>query len=189
MTLPILQQDQHDTGASASAENWRGVAGHPDYIVSSEGRVRRLHGERILRGDVDRYGYQRVLLNGTRRKVHRLVCEAFHGAAPTGHEVCHLDGDRRNNRAANLMWGTRSDNVRHSVAHGTHSRGIHLPPGKGSGRGMENPTSKLTDDKVRAIRAFARAGRSERAIAQTFEISPSQTHKIISREAWAHVQD
>lgn len=45
-------------------------------------------------------------------KVHRLVCEAFHGAAPEdGMVVIHLDEDATNNRPENLKWGTQKENL------------------------------------------------------------------------------
>ena len=44
-------------------------------------------------------------------KVHRLVCEAFHGKPPfDGAIVLHLDEDPSNNRPENLRWGTRKEN-------------------------------------------------------------------------------
>lgn len=45
-------------------------------------------------------------------KVHRLVCEAFHGPAPKGMEiVIHIDEDATNNKADNLKWGTQKENL------------------------------------------------------------------------------
>jgi len=45
-------------------------------------------------------------------KVHRLVCEAFHGAAPSPrHVVIHLDEDATNNKPENLKWGTQRENL------------------------------------------------------------------------------
>ena len=45
-------------------------------------------------------------------KVHRLVCEAFHGAAQdASHVVIHLDEDATNNRPENLKWGTMKENM------------------------------------------------------------------------------
>lgn len=45
-------------------------------------------------------------------KVHRLVCEAFHGAPPPGRSVVlHLDEDGHNNRPENLRWGTQEENL------------------------------------------------------------------------------
>lgn len=44
--------------------------------------------------------------------VHRIVATAFHGEQPSSqHIVDHVDTNRRNNRADNLRWITRLDNV------------------------------------------------------------------------------
>lgn len=49
---------------------------------------------------------------GKTYKVHRLVCEAFHGPAPfEGAVVMHLDEDARNNRPENLAWGSQRENL------------------------------------------------------------------------------
>ena len=46
------------------------------------------------------------------RKVHQLVCEAFHGPKPFPEAVViHLDEDGLNNRAENLKWGTQKENL------------------------------------------------------------------------------
>lgn len=45
-------------------------------------------------------------------KVHRLVCEAFHGPPPfDGAVVIHLDEDAHNNKPENLKWGTQKENL------------------------------------------------------------------------------
>lgn len=45
-------------------------------------------------------------------KVHRAVCEAFHGPKPfEGAVVIHIDEDGTNNRADNLKWGTQKENL------------------------------------------------------------------------------
>lgn len=45
-------------------------------------------------------------------KVHRLVCEAFHGPAPEGKNiVLHLNEDATDNRPENLRWGTQKENL------------------------------------------------------------------------------
>lgn len=72
------------------------------------------------------------------RYVHRLVCETFVGPEPfPGALVRHLDGDRLNNLADNLAWGTHADNTADAKGHGTLRGG-----------GM-----KLDVEKVRMIRA------------------------------------
>ncbi|MCX4911856.1 NUMOD4 motif-containing HNH endonuclease [Streptomyces sp. NBC_00878] len=137
---------------------WRPIAEFP-YEVSNHGRVRRSTGGsnctkpgRVLKGSVDRYGYIVVRLsrNGQvhDRKVHRLVCEAFHG--PSELQVRHLDGNRSNNTVANLLWGTAGENAADRDLHGTHRRG------------ERSPRAKLTNRQVAQIRrehARARVGR------------------------------
>lgn len=51
--------------------------------------------------------------------VHRIVCKAFHGDPPSSDhaDVRHLDGNKKNNRADNLAWGTRSENMLDVVKH------------------------------------------------------------------------
>lgn len=45
-------------------------------------------------------------------KVHRAVCEAFHGPSPTPDAVViHIDEDAHNNRPENLKWGTQKENL------------------------------------------------------------------------------
>lgn len=44
--------------------------------------------------------------------VHRIVCSAFLGTSPTkNHVVDHIDTNRANNRAENLRWVSRLENV------------------------------------------------------------------------------
>lgn len=45
-------------------------------------------------------------------KVHKAVCEAFHGPKPFAKAVViHLDEDAHNNRPENLKWGTQKENL------------------------------------------------------------------------------
>ncbi len=115
-------------------EEWRKIPDVP-YEVSSAGRVRsldtlvyagprighRLAKGRVLKPGIASNGYPTIVLGravGT-RTVHSLVAEAFIGPCPAGMEVRHKDGDRRNAAAANLEYGTRADNNRDAVRHGT----------------------------------------------------------------------
>ena len=46
------------------------------------------------------------------RKVHQLICEAFHGIKPFASAVViHLDECSLNNRPENLRWGTQKENL------------------------------------------------------------------------------
>jgi len=120
--------------ASLPGEIWRPVVGYDGlYEVSNMGRVKSLprerpgrptrRGERLLKPRVRRHGYLSVRLYDSPKSsqnltIHRLVLSAFMGPCPHGHEGCHRDGDPQNNRAENLYWGTRSQNMLDVTRHG-----------------------------------------------------------------------
>jgi len=58
--------------------------------------------------------YQSVKIPGFRNslRVHRIVCETFHGKAPKGKNIVkHADNVKSNNSADNVSWGTPSENM------------------------------------------------------------------------------
>ena len=120
--------------SSMTEEIWKPVLGYEGlYEVSNHERVRSVSrmvinsngvGERrspgkLLKQYMGDVGYYRVTLckDGIpkNKRVHDLVCSAFHGPRPEGMEVLHLDGTRTNNKPENLMWGTRSDNMKDPI--------------------------------------------------------------------------
>ena len=59
-----------------------------------------------------RHEYYGVLYRGKNYKIHRLICEAFHGPAPKGKSVVlHLNENSLDNRPSNLRWGTQRENM------------------------------------------------------------------------------
>ena len=107
-------------------EVWRSIPSLPEYLASSEGRIMRLpfvgempHGGERQYGGTPHFGVWNkqdgrftLQFNGHTYKVHRLICEAFHGPAPDGSPVCmHADENGTNNRPANLTWGTQKENL------------------------------------------------------------------------------
>lgn len=135
---------------SLGMEKWLPVPGYENfYEVSDIGTVRSLDRElrnrcgpytrlgRRLKMPIDRsrglYRYVGLTRNGSgrTRRVHQLVCVAFHGEPEPGQEVRHQDGDSLNNCAENLCWGTRVENSLDMIRHGTHqnSRKTHCKYG------------------------------------------------------------
>ena len=114
-------------------EVWRDVKGYEGlYQVSDQGRVKSLERTfidkigreryfkgRILKPAFNGHGYLFVNLydSGKPRmsKVHRLVCEAFHENHDNKPEVNHINEDKTDNRACNLEWCTRGENVNHGT--------------------------------------------------------------------------
>ena len=79
------------------------------YYVTDEGKLLSTQDGQEFR-ELATYnvrGYQRVRINRTIFKVHRLVAEAF---IPNPHNlpiVIHIDGNHTNNRVENLKWSDK----------------------------------------------------------------------------------
>ncbi|GAC81679.1 HNH endonuclease [Gordonia malaquae] len=103
------------------------------YLATREGLIIAPSGRPLKPWAGDRTGHLRVDIDLGRHFVHRLVMETFVGPCPSGMEVRHLNGEPADNRLENLAYGTRSENVLDSVAHGTYrnanSAKTHCPRG------------------------------------------------------------
>jgi len=109
---------------------------------------------------------------GSTRLVHRLVAEAFHGPCPEGFEVNHKNLIKRDNRPANLQYVTRSYNLLHrSFA--------------GIGRGEDNPSARLTEEDVRAIRWRHAQGDGYKRLGAAYGVTWEAVRGIVKRRTWA----
>jgi hypothetical protein len=116
----------------AMKEVWKPVPSRPTILASSYGRVMLPEGvAKMPNGGLRTYEpkptfgvktkasktAKHVFMGMFSRKfgsmkVHRLVCEAFHGEPPfVNAVVIHLDEDSTNNRPENLRWGTQKENL------------------------------------------------------------------------------
>jgi hypothetical protein len=137
-----------------------------------------------MKGAVNRVTGYRVITckeNGRDKvfAVHVMVCEAFHGARPfPGAQVRHLDGNKLNNRADNLKWGTAAENAADRSKHGD----------RGRVRGEQNGRSKLTEQQVKAIRdRYAKETVSHRSLAAEYQVSPGVIYALLNRLTWKHL--
>ena len=119
-------------------EIWRDVVGYEGvYQVSNFGNVRsldryvkcsnkpntkRLSNGKILTKQKNKNGYLSVYFSiknkGQHKKIHRLVCEAFHEKEVGKTIVNHIDGNKENNIASNLEWCTSKENIAHAIENG-----------------------------------------------------------------------
>lgn len=176
----------HDT----APECWRPVPHQPftaAYAVSCLGAVRRTvpHPRNgWLRGPIKRqynaYGYPCVRLSfgglQSTKEIHRMVGLAFlPDRSGDQTDVRHLDGTKDNCAVTNLAWGTHRENGQDTVAHGRTTQGI------------TNRHARFTADVVRAIRAEAQAGETQRGLARKYGTTPSHISNIVHRQRWRHI--
>lgn len=101
-----------------------------------------------------------------------------HDGSHNGICVCHKCDNPACVRVDHLFLGTNADNVRDK-----ESKGRGNPP-SGEAHGM----SRLTESKVREIRAlYAAGGISTTKLAARFGASQPNVHKVIQRKIWAHI--
>lgn len=171
-------------------EEWRPVIGcEGQFEVSNAGRVKRLAhmrnhwcgrphavAEYIIKPSHHTGGYRFVNVgNGSKRYVHRLVMEAFSGPA-NGRDVNHINGDKTDNRLANLEYCDRLHNVRHAIRTGLQDNG-------GEGNGMH----KLTAEQVIYAHRRVQRGDSRRDVAADCGVSESCIYQIAKGIRWKHL--
>jgi hypothetical protein len=169
------------------------IVGFPGYRVDTKGRVWSCWKRQGLGG---RCGIIRVLSNSwfcrklslrtdgylgvslcredqqVNVPVHLLVLRCFVGPKPSRSQARHLNGDRRDNRLANLVWGTPSENCRDRSFHGRTKRGVF------------NPKTKLNDALAQEIRRLHAAGSSSRLLGKQFGVNKSTILRIVHNQIW-----
>lgn len=174
------------------AEEWRPVVGYEGlYEVSSQGRVKSLArrladgrkwSERTLKPWRSTDGYLQASLRrdgrGVAAKVHRLVCEAFHGPAPADKPFAlHGNHDPADNRPENLRWGDHVENMQDMVDADRQPRT----------KGEANGRAKLTEADVRAIQDELLDGATMEAVAAKHGLGIATVGDIANGKTWAHI--
>jgi len=105
--------------------------------------------------------YQAVYISGMKSvvRVHRIVCETFHGKAPTGrNQVDHIDEYKDNNTAANLRWVSDSENKK--------------------AYRQNNPPVRYSLSKISTVKKLVNKGWTNDRIAQKVSMSDSNVSSI-----------
>lgn len=101
-----------------SGERWKLVDGCSEYAISDRGRLWSWKSSRLMRPSPNSDEYLQTKLDGSNRKIHQLVAEAFvPGETATLCVVDHRDQDKQNNLPSNLRWCTRAQNNQNRQKH------------------------------------------------------------------------
>jgi hypothetical protein len=166
-----------------STEEWKPVEGYEGiYEISNYGRVAVLkNGERFIRKVNTATSYLSVSLRkrpqDTTQKsanVHALVAAAFLGKRPEGYIIRHLDGNRHNNRADNLAYGTPKENINDAIRHGTY-------------KGSQNGRAQLNEVTVKAIKLLLQKEVAVAEISKAIGVPGPVLHAIKQNRNWQHV--
>lgn len=94
-------------------EEWRTIPAFPKYEVGSDGHIRSVKSQRVLQPSHTQQGHLKVNLVKNKetytRNVNHIVAKAFlpEPTRPDFISIIHLDGNKENCSAINLMWRPR----------------------------------------------------------------------------------
>lgn len=133
------------------------IGNYGTVISKKYGRSKIIKGTRLKSGHV----FVSIMVGSQVKRIlaHVLVLEAFIGPKPEGCECRHLNDIPDDNRASNLMWGTRSENMKDRVKNG-----------KGND-GNRNGMSRLTEDQVSEIKQKAKSPKDDVVFAKKFGVT------------------
>ena len=196
-TVPALTKSDlltkgHVMAKGQSTVTYREVPDFPGYRVGDDGSVwsklkntknaEVIDGWHEVIGAFGQDGYRKVILsrNGYRKyfRVNVLVLITFVGPPPSDMNyptAAHENGNRTDNRLANLRWASQKSNIADKIRHGTNQCGER------SGNAI------LNDQIVIEIRARRAAGERGTDIARTLGISPVTVSSVYTRRSWRHV--
>ena len=119
------------------------------------------------------YPYGKLTLNNKTWFAHRVSYMQSYGEIKPKINVCHKCDNPKCINPEHLFLGTQKDNILDAVKKGRHKHCVFY--------GQEHPMAKLTKEDVEVIRLD---NRLLREIAEEYNISISQTHRIKHNQSW-----
>lgn len=163
-------------------DEWRDIPGLPGYQASRCGLIRSIRRAKpvLLKPEIDKDGYFKFqpMKDGVQIhfSFHRAVALAYIGPASSEDDVvCHNDGSRSNNSAANLRWGSQKDNIADKKIHGTTQEG------------SRHPRAICDEKRAKVAKEYLRTGASLSEAAIASGLTRNIVADISRGRTWKHV--
>ena len=156
-------------------ESWRDYPLDARYQVSTHGRVRNKAKGNIRVPVAIKSGYLTLLFSSPQklRYIHVMVLETFVSLRPSPEtDASHKNGDRTNNKLSNLVWESRTMNIRRKVRHGKEPLG------------ERRWSAKITEEQARFVKYTTLPAR---VLAGATGVSISQVNRIRAGLNWPHI--
>lgn len=151
------------------------------FACTRNGKVINLKTGNFLSGAINKDGYKFTTISfGTRKATfsfHQMVWVFFNNEVPNKMQINHINGNKIDNRLANLEICTAKENMAHADKMGLRA----------DFRGESSVFAKLNEKQVIQIRKLSSSGASQREIAKTFAIAQTTVSSIVKRKIWKHI--
>ncbi|MCR1002078.1 MAG: HNH endonuclease [Enterobacter cloacae] len=140
------------------------------HAITEDGKIINIKTGRVRKTTIGDRGYERVNFNlpplpSRIFKVHRLVAEAFvDGRTKERDQVNHIDGNKLNNRAENLEWCTKHENMQHAINNGLIGRRSY---------------SSNIERNALIVKDYVNTNMTHREIAGKYNLSKTRTSAIL----------
>lgn len=138
-------------------------------------RVQKGDGCWIWQAATGSHGYGFINLGDRYVLAHRYSWELANGRRPGRFFVLHSCDNKKCVRPDHLRLGTSKDNV-----HDMMLRGLMC-------RGERKPFAKLTDDRVRALRADRAAGKTWSRLSLEYGVTRATAQRAADGRNWKHI--
>lgn len=125
-------------------------------------------------GHLDKGGYGHIGFKGKVLGAHRFSWQTYKGKIPKGMDVLHTCDNPRCVNPDHFWLGTQTDNNLDRDRKGRH-RAL---------RGVNNPRSKLNDEKAFEIRWLAASGHKQRDLAKQYGVSQRTIACVIHHKTY-----
>ena len=123
-------------------------------------------------GSLQGKGYGQFWTGEYGTTAHRFSWQMVNGDIPKGHEICHTCDVRICMNPDHLFSGTRADNMKDCINKGR------------TAKGEKHGRSKLKRPQIEEIKQLSLDGKSQREIAEVFNVTQPNIGCILREETW-----